>query len=359
MRRKPSAAADRSETPTELIARISAEHRSPAVAAGRHHRSPAVATGRSGADDAGGAAAHAGLVVTVDPVPQRSIGRRLAPLAVGAAALLVAVTVASLVRPPEDATQAAPELDAVVQAEATTMPRPAPAAPTATPAPGPSATAGPTPEAAAGDAGQAAGTRDWTLVGRDEFDGGRSPMWADYDGPGHAGHGRRTSEAISVENGALVIRGDAEGNTGGVAWKEGRRFGRWEIRARFPEGDRQYRPTLLLWPTDRDWPAGGEIDFAETTSASDDVSFFLHHGPVNRQRFTTKALDITRWHTYAVEWVDGRVTGYVDGERWFETADAAMLPPGAMHPTIQLDYFPDGGSPRPSEMHVDYLRIYE
>jgi hypothetical protein len=29
-----------------------------------------------------------------------------------------------------------------------------------------------------------------------------------------------------------------------------------------------------------------------------------------------------------------------------------------MHPTIQLDYFPDGGSPAPTEMFVDWMRVY-
>jgi hypothetical protein len=29
-----------------------------------------------------------------------------------------------------------------------------------------------------------------------------------------------------------------------------------------------------------------------------------------------------------------------------------------MAPTIQLDYFPDGGSPRTSQMQVDWMRIY-
>jgi hypothetical protein len=30
-----------------------------------------------------------------------------------------------------------------------------------------------------------------------------------------------------------------------------------------------------------------------------------------------------------------------------------------MHPTIQLDYFPSGGDPKPSEMLIDYMRIYQ
>jgi hypothetical protein len=112
---------------------------------------------------------------------------------------------------------------------------------------------------------------------------------------------------------------------------------------------------LILW-RESGGKENGEIDFAETTSASNDVSFFLHYG--SEQDYAKKTLDITQWHNYAVEWVDGRVTGYIDGEKWFESTKEETLPPGKMHPTIQLDYFPEGGSPKPTEMHVDYMRIY-
>ena len=58
MRRTTSAAEDRSESPTELIARISAEHGSPTVTQGRRHRR------RAGE--------NVDAVVTTDPLPQRA-----------------------------------------------------------------------------------------------------------------------------------------------------------------------------------------------------------------------------------------------------------------------------------------------
>jgi hypothetical protein len=366
MRRTSSAVEDRSETPTELIARISAEHGSPTVTIGRHRRP-------GGDVDA--------AVVTTDPLPRRSMTRRLAPLAVGAAVMLIATTVATVVRPPEDAAVAAPELStAIVRTDPTTSvvtPAPTPTLdPTTAPAP-PADHAAPHPSAAskapkpapkpaapvpvpkpAGDGKQAAAAHGWTQVGGDEFNGGMSSKWSVYEGDGHAGNGTRTPDAVSVENGSLVIRGDSKGNTGGMAWSDGQRFGKWEMRAKFPAGDSQYHPVLILWPTDVNWPEGGEVDFAETTSASKDVSFFLHYSSSNQQKYAKKTIDITQWHNYAVEWVDGRITGYIDGEKWFESTDDNTMPPGKMHPTIQLDYFPDGGSPKSSEMQVDYMRIY-
>lgn len=307
----------------------------------------------------------------------RPIARRLAPLAVGAAVMLVATTVATLVQPGKEDQVAAPELSGQVVADqtpppdylddvtTTPAPAPTPAPTTVPPAPAPApapvpAPPKPAPQPAKDEGVQAAAKKGWKLVGGDEFDGnGLSGEWGAYNGKGHGGNGRRDPGQVSVEGGSLVIRGDGDGNTGGVAYKDGQTHGKWEMRARFPAGDEQYHPVLILWPDSENWPAGGEIDFAETDSAADSVSFFLHYNPSNSQVFGHKDLDITKWHNYAVEWVDGRITGFVDGEKFFESTDDDTMPPGGMHPTIQLDYFPDGGDPEPSEMLVDFMRIYE
>jgi hypothetical protein len=360
MRRTTSAVGGRSGSSTELIERVTAEPGSDAVAGTGRHRLPA---------------RRAEAVVTTESSRPTPLTRRLAPLAVGGVVMLVATTAATLAQPPEDPTLAAQELSnnvartdpATVEAPPTTPPPPTTAAPTTEPQAAPPATGKPADDDAGqaaaaaprsgggGDGRQAAAAHGWTRVGGDEFNGGMSPQWSPYDSEGHAGNGRRTPEALSVENGMLVIRGDSEGNTGGMSWKEDQRFGRWEMRARFPKGDDQYHPVLILW-RDSGGKENGEVDFAETTSASDKVSFFLHYG--SEQEYAHKTIDITRWHNYAVEWVDGRITGYIDGEKWFESTAEETLPPGKMHPTIQLDYFPEGGSPQPTEMHVDYMRIY-
>ena len=334
-------------------------------------------------------ASHSEAVVTTDRRPARSTtARQLAPFGVGALVMLVATLAATVVRPWEDrSVEAAAPANAIVEAtdqataaapppSAEPTPTPAPTTTTPAPAPAPPAAAqGPSEQPApatrrsqesraaaaaprsggGGEGRRAAAVHNWTLVGGDEFNGGMSPNWSPYDGPGHAGNGRRTPDAITVQNGMLVIRGDAEGNTGGMSWQQDQRFGRWEVRARFPKGDDQYHPVLILW-RESGGKENGEIDFAETTSASDKVSFFLHYG--SEQDYAHKSIDLTQWHNYAVEWVDGRVTGYIDGEKWFESTDREKLPPGQMHPTIQLDYFPEDGSPQPTEMHVDYMRIY-
>ncbi len=367
MRRTDTAAEDLLEPSTELIARLSAEHDvSPGETTGRHRHS-------------------ADAVITRAVPATRLTGiRRLAPVAVGAIVMLVATLALTTVRSPaapaapalaDQSSLASPATDPATD-PATVQPAvPTPAAtPTPLPSTSPAAAAKPKPAvppvaakpstvaarppAAASDGTQAAVAHGWTLATSDEFAGtALSNHWSPYDGPGNGGDGIRAPDAITVQNGIMTIRGDSKGTTGGMSWTDDQQFGKWEVRARFPKGDKQYHPVLLLWPQG-EWPQGGEVDFAETTSASPDVEFFLHFGASNKQKSADKTLDLTQWHNYAVEWVAGRITGYIDGQQWFQSTDSSTLPPGKMHLAIQLDYFPENGSPKPTEMDVDYVRIY-
>jgi hypothetical protein len=305
---------------------------------------------------------------------RRSRRRRLAPVVAGVATVLVASTIALTVRSHND-TPTGPELNAAlvgssspssVAAPEPAVTAPTPAAPSTVPtvdasrfavAPTTAAKSAAKPAApVVNDGTQAATTQGWKLIDRDEFNGALSAKWSKYEGKGNAGKGRRSPDAISVRNGAAVIHGDADGTTGGMSWQDDRNTGRWEMRAKFPKGDAQYDPVLLLWP-EKGSSDDGEVDFAETTSASDSVSFFLHHG--SDQESAKKKIDLTQWHDYAVEVTSDRVTGYIDGQKWFESTASDTLPRGPVHPVIQLDWFPKGDSPAPTDLLVDWMRIYE
>ncbi|MEU6700286.1 glycoside hydrolase family 16 protein [Pseudonocardia sp. NPDC046786] len=196
-------------------------------------------------------------------------------------------------------------------------------------------------------------------VRSDDFDDGLSG-WNIYDGPGHAGNGRRTPDAVSVADGVLTITGDADGNTAGMAWTDGsQQYGRWEGRVRAPASDPSYNALLLLWPTAENFPVGGEIDFMEMMDPTrQKTNIFVHYGPDNSQIDGAVEIDGTGWHNWAVEWTPDRITAYVDGEQWFETTDPTVQPPGPMHLCIQLDWFPKGGPVRESRMEVDWVRQY-
>ena len=242
----------------------------------------------------------------LDPDARRSSTRRLAPAIAGVTTVLVATTVAVTLRTGD--TPAGPDLDAALvgaaSADPTTIPDPAaeevPAPDETSTAADESQTATPTTTRAAALARKPA-----------------QPVANDG------------TQAATTQGWKLIGRDEFAGSTLSDRWSP------------------------------YDGPGNdGEVDFAETTSASDSVSFFLHHGSGD-QKVAEKQIDLTQWHNYAVEVTSEGVFGYVDGQKWFESTDPDTLPRGPVHPVIQLDWFPKGDSPEPSELQVDWMRIYE
>lgn len=231
-----------------------------------------------------------------------------------------------------------------------------PAATTVTVAPVPPGT--PSDGAAGGTS--AAETLGWgEPVRADEFEAGIG-QWSLYDGPGHAGKGRRSPDAVSVHDGVPTITGDSSGTTGGMSWGDGRRYGRWEARVRAPAADPSYNALLLLWPDAEDFPIGGEIDFMEMMDHTrQKTHVFLHYGEDNKTISGSVVADATQWHNWAVEWTPTHIATYLDGEEWWRTERTEIFPPRPMHLCIQLDWFPHGGTVQASTMHVDWVREYD
>ncbi len=210
------------------------------------------------------------------------------------------------------------------------------------------------------------------------FDGPLGPQWQLYDSEGHAGNGIRTPDAITTEDGLLRITGDPEGNTGGMAWDVGQKYGRWEGRMRAPASDETYNALLILWPQINDWPQGGEVDFVEMTDPSRQrTKMFVHYveeelkdseedlSDEGRKIEGEVNADGTEWHNWAVEWTPDHIVAYLDGQEWFRTTDREVLPPRPMNLTIQLDWFPEQEDPADTEdgiqestMEVDWVKQY-
>jgi hypothetical protein len=218
------------------------------------------------------------------------------------------------------------------------------------------------------DGTQAAVVHGWgSVVAGDEFNGTSvdTSKWGLYNGPGHAGNGRRLPQQITEGNGYLTITGLPNGDSGGMDWNNGQMYGRWEARMRVNQvdtGGHPYHPVLILWPDSEDWPDGGEYDYAESNAGSTTMNAFLHYGDGTsdgaQEGFST-TVDLTQWHNYAIEWTSGHITGYLDGQQWFTTSDSFVQAPGPMHETIQLDdFFPDGGLNQ-ATMDVNWLRMYD
>ena len=199
----------------------------------------------------------------------------------------------------------------------------------------------------------------------DEFNYVGAPdkaVWSVYNSAGHSGKGLRRPSQVTVDGQVLRMTGLPNGTTAGMSARlRGTTYGRWEVRMRVPSRSVQYHPVLIVWPDKGRTAATNymEIDFSEGSDLGYN-KFFLHAAKGSSgQTHATIPLDQTVWHNYAVEWQRGRVTGYIDGVKWFEDtgANAAKVKSPA-HLTMQLDWFPNSSKTATSTMEVDWVRTY-
>lgn len=274
-------------------------------------------------------------------------------------------------------------------------------------------------------------TKGWDLVWADEFDGFSLDLtrW-DFEencwGGGNNELQCYTSrpENVTIDGGLLHIVAMEESFTGlaghedredaavgqtTLPYTSGRirtkgqgdwKYGRVEVRARFPEGQGLW-PAVWMLPTDSpygEWAAGGEIDIAEavnlkTIRAAENrwIHGTLHYGGVwPGNAFTGQSLPLDRdanpadvFHVYAVEWEEGEIRWFVDDHHYatqtadgwyteFPGYDGTMVIGDGAAPFDQEFHLllnvavggnwpgpPDEKTTFPQEMLVDYVRVYE
>ncbi|WP_226647546.1 carbohydrate binding domain-containing protein [Mesobacillus subterraneus] len=259
---------------------------------------------------------------------------------------------------------------------------------------------------------------EWSLVWSDEFIGPEidRSKWTydignwivDEDGNGITnGWGNNekeyytdSSENAFIEDGKLVIKAKKEQVTDQFGTYDytsaklktkglfSKKYGRYEIKAKLPTGKGLW-PALWMLPEDDKygvWAASGEIDIMEAWgSRPNTVSGTIHYGegwPNNK--YTGKEFElpknrgIDKWHTYALEWEPGELRWYVDGElyqtqnKWYSkgTDNAANFSyPAPFDQEFYLvmnlavggwfDGEVDETTIFPSQMEVDYVRVYD
>jgi beta-glucanase (GH16 family) len=174
-------------------------------------------------------------------------------------------------------------------------------------------------------------------------------------------------------------------------------YGRFEFRAKLPLGQGIW-PALWLLPEGSEyggWAASGEIDILETKGQEPKrIQGALHFGgrwPANTFTVGAHVFDsgsIADFHVYALEWNPGEMHWEVDGKMyatmnsWWSTGRADEK--GGVAPQAEADLNPwpapfdkpfqvlinlavggkflgnpDGTTPFPAEMEVDYVRVYE
>jgi beta-glucanase (GH16 family) len=278
---------------------------------------------------------------------------------------------------------------------------PAPATPPAPPQPG-----GSQFSLNKGDAGSAAAGHEhvnpnWKLVWSDEFDGpdiDKTKWNFEIDGKG-GGNGEEEyytdkPENAHIEDGHLLITAikdgtDAEGRKhkftsarmttkGKFSWK----YGRFEARIKVPTG-RGVWPAFWMMPEDSvygGWASSGELDILEEVGDKPATAFgTIHYGdkwPRNvhtGDKYTLPSgILADDWHVYAVEWEEGVIRWYIDGNlyetqtKWYTKA-APFPAPFDQNFYIVLNFAvggawpgkPSPDTPFPQSMDVDYVRVYQ
>ena len=245
--------------------------------------------------------------------------------------------------------------------------------------------------------------QNWKLVWADEFDRDtlNTEKWSYQTGTGtEYGLDRwgnnelqyYQEENVSVNDGLMTITARRE-NVGGSQFTSGRirtadmgdwTYGRFEFRAKMPEGQGLWAAIWML-PTDENyggWAASGEIDIMEYLGQdTSTVHGTIHYGgqwPDNQYRGTDYVTDDTafhkKFHTFALEWEEGKLRWYVDGElfqdlgtgTWYSSVAAFPAPFNRrFHLLINLAVGgnwpgpPDVSTTFPQDLVIDYVRVYQ
>jgi len=237
------------------------------------------------------------------------------------------------------------------------------------------------PDAAAAPAG-------WTLVWSDEFDSTsiNTSNWT-YD-LGGGGWGNSELEYYTnrpanatVENGSLLIIGRAESYSG-YNYTSARlksqnlrafTYGRIEARIKLPASQGLWPAFWMLGSSIAQvgWPKCGEIDIMEHINKVSIVNGTMHwdnNGHVSSGG--TTPCDVTQYHVYSVEWDSASIRWLLDGSQYFSgTILNNINSTNEFHAPffILLNMAiggnwpgsPDGTTPFPDTMFVDYVRVYE
>jgi beta-glucanase (GH16 family) len=198
--------------------------------------------------------------------------------------------------------------------------------------------------------------------------------WTVYSDP--TGYAPRSPANVRVRNGELQLVGTYDQSTGtimsaGMNDKFAQQYGRWETRVKVDNGA-GYSAVALLWPHQGVWPTDGEIDiFENPKSPRVREMSVVHNGPNNSAQSVWTNVDMTQWHTYAVEWTPSSVTFFVDNVRTLKVTRSDLVPDTSrMHMTLQFDarrptdncngwyQCPDRSTPAETIMHVDYVKAW-
>lgn len=237
----------------------------------------------------------------------------------------------------------------------------------------------------------ASAATDWKLVWSDEFNGSslNTANWTAEIGTGSGGWGNNElqyytnrPQNLQVTGGNLVITAQKE-SYGGMNYTSARiktqglqnfTYGKVEARIKLPSGQGLWPAFWMLGSniSTVGWPYCGEIDIMERVNHNPFVNGTVHwdaggHADYGR---TSGNLDFSQYHTYSIEWDSKYIRWFVDGNQFNEF----YIENGTGNTEeFQKPFFillnlavggnwpgsPDGSTPFPSQMLVDYVRVYQ
>ena len=243
--------------------------------------------------------------------------------------------------------------------------------------------------------------QEWQLVWEDEFNGLalNTDKWSvmtgdgsDYGIPGWGNNELQyyRAENVRVNGGNLVITAKRE-SFGGKGYTSGRirtlgkgdwKYARVEFRAKMPLGQGMWAAIWML-PSEEvygGWAASGEIDIVECLGHEPlIVHGTLHYGgefPDNTSSgdfYTTDSWSFAQeFHDFALEWEEGEIRWYVDGNLyqtqtdWRSSGGTFPAPfDQEFHLLVNLAVGgnwpgdPDATTQFPQELILDYIRVYQ
>ncbi|MCO5269897.1 MAG: glycoside hydrolase family 16 protein [Brumimicrobium sp.] len=239
----------------------------------------------------------------------------------------------------------------------------------------------------------------WELVWEDNFNTLNTNVWLVQNNFDHYGGEPQVYtnrlHNVFVSNGSLVLRVRKETYscpTGSLnQWECARQFktgrpyrytsgwvetkqayntqyGYIESRIKLPYG---YGFWPAFWTFVGDGVSGSnaaEIDIFEMLghSPSNEITTNIHlnypDGNIYFQKQTPTNYDYNNtWHTYGIEWSPSKIIWYVDGSPIRLFPNHGIIDPVRiiLNLAIEPDYLPNSSTPFPSDMLVDYVKVYD
>ncbi|MCU1325319.1 MAG: glycoside hydrolase family 16 [Bryobacterales bacterium] len=229
---------------------------------------------------------------------------------------------------------------------------------------------------------KAAANDGWKLTFSDEFEGSalEFPKWSPHDPWGKERNFEvqaYTPESVELRDGmarlvARVAKAEYDGHkrdyTSGMLTTFGsfaQQYGRFEIRCRVPVTQGVQAGLWLLPVPNGELPAIDIMNFLGRDPGH--VQFGTFWGDTKTVRsyeggWPVKDLD-SAFHTYAVEWDEGKVVWFVDGVERFRSTSG--IPTQPMYLAMSLAVggeaakWPDATTVFPAAFELDYVRIYK